>query len=171
VSKEIDLIRTIINAHRETHVRWKNYYEKNPDEEAKYGDYSGNCAHQQVCIDEYDLILGALDTLELSKVAADDQRTSTLQKVIGTWAEKIFPQSTYRSICEHLRREVQELRSAPSPNEEAADCLLLLLHLAHKNKFDLIAETLKKHEINKQRKWGEPDEQGVVEHIKQKGGE
>ena len=49
---------------------------------------------------------------------------------------------------------------------EAADCLLCLLQHAHENKYDLFNTARVKHEINERRKWGPPDEYGVIEHIK-----
>lgn len=94
----------------------------------------------------------------------DCQPKPDFQTEVGTWAEKQFNQSTNKSICIHLQREVKELSDSFS-KEEAADCFILLLHFAYKNKFDLLAEARKKHEINKNREWGELDEEGVVEHI------
>ncbi len=64
----------------------------------------------------------------------------------------------------HLRREVDELAADHSP-EEAADCFILLLGHAHENGYDLLAAAKRKMAINYERKWGEPDEEGVVEHI------
>ena len=51
---------------------------------------------------------------------------------------------------------------------ELADCLTLLLDVAAHEFIDvdeLLAASEEKMEINKKRKWGEPDENGVVEHI------
>lgn len=87
------------------------------------------------------------------------------QTAVGTWADSVFTQSTPQSVCAHLSDEVVELKEAPDDPSEAADCLLLLLHLAHKQGFDLLAEAQRKHEINTQRNWGRPDERGVVKHI------
>lgn len=53
--------------------------------------------------------------------------------------------------------------------EEFADCFMLLLDSASHFPMTtdtLIAQTQKKLEINKKRKWGKPDINGVVEHIK-----
>lgn len=87
---------------------------------------------------------------------------------IGEWGDKTFcPNGEYRghSIVAHLKKEVKELRADPKCMEEIADCFMLLAHLAHQNKESLTIAVMRKFEINKKRKWGEPDEQGVVEHI------
>ena len=89
---------------------------------------------------------------------------NNLQNQLGRWAENKFPSSNNRSITNHLKREVKELKDSNEPSE-AADCLLLLLHHAHKNGYDLLEEAKKKFEIVKLRRWGEPDAEGVVEHI------
>ena len=60
---------------------------------------------------------------------------------------------------------IAELAESHEP-EEAADCLILLCHHAHQCGYDLTEETLKKFEIIKDREWGEPDKDGVIEHIK-----
>jgi len=98
---------------------------------------------------------------------AQEHDLSALQNVTGSWAEKKFPGMTNEAIWEHLQREVKELSYEFAP-EEAADCFLILLHFAHKNKFNLLAEVLKKFKINTERTWAtEPDEQGVYLHIKE----
>jgi NTP pyrophosphatase (non-canonical NTP hydrolase) len=54
--------------------------------------------------------------------------------------------------------------------EEYADCMMLLLDSAHHfgiSSFDLARFIHKKLEINKARIWGKPDENGVVEHIRE----
>lgn len=101
------------------------------------------------------------------------------QTRIGQWGNRTFPLSTPLSIVAHLRREVVELEDeiirATSPlfetnpgavQEEAADCLMLLYHLAHRLGFDLHDAAEVKCSINQQRTWGEPDAEGVVEHVK-----
>jgi len=90
---------------------------------------------------------------------------SLFQTTVGCWANAKFPKSDNKALCEHLRREVVELSEQWSP-DEAADCLLLLLHLAHKNNFDLLEEAIKKQKINLKRKWATvPDERGIYRHI------
>lgn len=89
----------------------------------------------------------------------------SLQYDIGEWSDKTFPNSTTQTIIAHLKREVAELE-ASGAGSELADCFLLLLHYAHKRKLHSYQEILDKHEVNKKRKWGKPDAEGVVEHLR-----
>lgn len=98
------------------------------------------------------------------------------QSEVGAWAEQTFPQSTNKSIITHLHREVAELESceifgAPMSfwQDEAADCLLLLLHLAHRQGFDLLAAGVAKFRVNQRREWGAIDAEGVVERVREGG--
>ena len=90
------------------------------------------------------------------------------QYIIGTWAEKEF--SPYmpegNGIVAHFIKEVHEFVTSQSP-EEAADCFLLLMQHAHTHGYDLFEEAQKKHKINLGRKWGDPDENGCIEHIRE----
>lgn len=52
---------------------------------------------------------------------------------------------------------------------EFADCFILLLNTASKCGFTMQELTdcaIEKMEINKNRKWGKPDKDGIVEHIR-----
>lgn len=74
-----------------------------------------------------------------------------------------------------MKKEVDELKNAifheHSESEkryEFADCFMLLIAAAKMEGLtakDLISITRAKLELNKVRKWGKPDENGVVEHI------
>jgi dATP/dGTP pyrophosphohydrolase len=94
------------------------------------------------------------------------------QREVGEWAESVFTQATPGSIVAHLRREVEELGAATmlgpfeDEMEEAADCLLLLFHLAHKRGYSLKQAALLKFMNNRVRQWGTPDAEGVVEHLR-----
>lgn len=90
---------------------------------------------------------------------------NTFQREVGEWGSATFPDGTPDSVVAHLKKEVNELAESHDP-EEAADCLLLLLHHAHKCGYDLMIEAFKKFKINKTRTWGTPDRDGVVEHIR-----
>lgn len=102
------------------------------------------------------------------------------------WSDEKFDkgrrtQKRALSISYHLKKEVKELNEALeiyfqehssknylNASEEIADCMILILDCA--NHFGFHAEYLldlcyNKLEINKARIWGEPDENGVVEHI------
>ena len=99
---------------------------------------------------------------------------------IGRWSESTFSHQNSVSKLHHLQKEVKELIEAieleSSGNEngndvhlEFADCFILLLDAARKQ--GLKAETIlsaisEKMEINKARKWGNPDKNGVMEHIR-----
>lgn len=94
------------------------------------------------------------------------REAETFQHAVGEWADKTFPQSTADSIRAHLSDEVAELADGVDVDAfEAADCLLLLLHLAHKEGFSLIGTAREKHAINQRRQWGVPDDRGVVRHV------
>lgn len=67
----------------------------------------------------------------------------------------------------HLRKEIDELAEDTSDGEEMADCFILLLNLAEMAGVDLMAEARRKMEINRKRKWGAPDADGVCHHVKQ----
>lgn len=85
----------------------------------------------------------------------------------ATWADKQFSAATSASKAEHLRREAIELaESGGKDAEEMADVFLLLIHLSHGENVDLLEEARKKLAKNKARKWGTPDAQGVVEHLR-----
>jgi NTP pyrophosphatase (non-canonical NTP hydrolase) len=96
------------------------------------------------------------------------------QERVGQWGQETFPQSTPRTIVAHLGREVRELEvevladhpDADAVAEEAADCLLLLYHLAHRFGFSLHDATAVKFSQVKARAWGKPDAEGVVEHVR-----
>lgn len=92
---------------------------------------------------------------------------TNFQEKVGEWAAITFPTSSDDSRIEHIRREIEELQSKPSDPLEAADIFLLLLHHAHMNGYDLMTAAKKKFEIIKKRKWHEPDEKGVMHHIKE----
>jgi ssDNA-binding Zn-finger/Zn-ribbon topoisomerase 1 len=92
-----------------------------------------------------------------------------LQDEVGAWGVATFPHATRESIIAHLRRELDELERAETPAqraEEGADCYLLLLHLAHRDVYDLRGEAARKLEVNRGRTWGAPDAEGVSEHVR-----
>jgi NTP pyrophosphatase (non-canonical NTP hydrolase) len=88
-----------------------------------------------------------------------------LKKEVDELLEKlmIYNQGEYKSPI-HLTIKRKEIYF------EFADCFMLILDAA--SHFGLTADELmdftsRKLEINKNRKWGEPDENGVVRHIKE----
>ena len=113
-----------------------------------------------------------------------------LQDDIKKWSDEAFGMHrTGKPIANHLKKEVDELIEAldvyhqgiySNADEyrikrrrmimEAADCFTLLLDVIAHEQFDvndLVNASIEKIVINKKRKWGKPDENGVVEHIEE----
>lgn len=86
---------------------------------------------------------------------------------IHDWQAVTFPRATPASVVEHLRREVVELESDPSNAMELADVVFLAIGLAYETGVDLRAILAEKLAINRARVWGEPDADGVVEHVRE----
>lgn len=103
---------------------------------------------------------------------------------ISAWSDKTFGDGQRNpAIAYHLKKEVDELIHALEQDQgnptkegmtkvcfEFADCFMLLLDSA--KHFGLTAGNLlwyteEKLRINKHRKWGKPDENGVIEHIEE----
>lgn len=89
----------------------------------------------------------------------DDLRSEVID-----WANSTFTVANPHSKAEHLRREAEELCRDPHDVEEMADVFILLSHISDGH--DLHSAVRAKLEKNKARKWGSPDAQGVVEHIR-----
>jgi hypothetical protein len=95
------------------------------------------------------------------------------QQQIGEWANRTFPESTSATILAHLRDEVVELMDAEPAQRaaEAADCFLLLLHLAHRDGFSLFDAGVVKAAINAKRTWASvTNERGYFGHVKDEAG-
>lgn len=101
-----------------------------------------------------------------------------LQTEIGSWSDITFPNSNTKTIMLHLKKEVEELEEAcdidalfpktkSEKPHEIADCIMLLLHLAHKIKVSSRDAIREKFEICKKRKWGLPDKDGCVQHVEE----
>ena len=110
--------------------------------------------------------------------------TNELQRLIGEWGNSTFmskKEDTHKIIL-HLVEEVLELANVskntikeiqkmvkpsiinnPDP-VEAADVMMLLIHVAHVSGFSLEEEVLKKFEECKQRVWKAPDDNGIIKH-------
>lgn len=98
----------------------------------------------------------------------------TLQIILTDVAE--FSDSTFGSgrpftaPLHHLKKEVDEVIESGAV-DEYADCLLLLLDSYRKrhpelDADDLIEAAYQKLKVCRQRKWGNADENGVIEHIR-----
>ncbi len=95
-------------------------------------------------------------------------RWQEIQNDIGIFTDKTFGQSTLLSKMTHLQDEIEEILASPDDKMEWADCLILFLDAARRTGMDmdvLYNAVQDKMEINKNRKWGEPDENGVVRHV------
>ena len=91
-----------------------------------------------------------------------------LQNDLKAWTEKQFPTRNMGSITNHLMSEIGELLENPNDIMEFADCFMLLVDAASYQGIhmsDIWRAMGEKLEINKKRKWGEPNKQGFVEHI------
>lgn len=95
---------------------------------------------------------------------------------ITEWQNKTFGKATALSKINHLTEEVEELKDALfscaeiSIQNEFADCFILLFGAAasYGYNYNQISEIIdSKMQINYKRKWGKPDENGIVNHLKQ----
>jgi hypothetical protein len=107
------------------------------------------------------LLIGGLQT-ERDRLRAfwDEMRA------FRDWANVQFPNSTPQSKAHHLAKEAHELANNPSDPEEMADVLGLFAHLADWDGVDLAGALRAKRLINQSRQWGTPDENGVIEHLR-----
>lgn len=88
---------------------------------------------------------------------------------VNAWQAVTFPRATPASVAEHLRREVLELVNDPTDTAELADVVFLVVGLAYELGLDmttLAAVVAQKLAVNQARTWGQPDEFGVVEHVR-----
>lgn len=107
---------------------------------------------------------------------------------VHEWADNTFgKERTALAPLYHLKKEVDEailaiqnedhlidFQKIRNTKKELADCFILILNATSKYglTFNDLFETAKdKMKINKSRKWGEPDNNGVVEHIPKPKGE
>lgn len=105
----------------------------------------------------------------------ETQKLQELMDDINRWADMTFgADRSPMAPIHHLKNEVIELIEAYDRQDhreiglEFADCFILLLNGAAK--YGILAEEIfdlvgRKMEINRQRKWGKPDENGVSQHI------
>ena len=116
----------------------------------------------------------------------EDEPQQNLQNImdeISIWSDSVFGEHQRNpAIVYHLRKEINELiecfesgivtqKERDKLLMEFADCMMLLTDSASHAFFtatDLISAMKKKLEINKKRKWGNPDENGVISHIESK---
>ncbi len=95
-----------------------------------------------------------------------------LQTEAIRWSAKQFGANRgVKGPIAHLIKELKELEENPVDILEHADVLLLVLDImsqAHKDVDTVIDAAFFKLDINRNREWGEPDEDGCVEHVRGK---
>lgn len=101
--------------------------------------------------------------------------TKELFEEISKWQNETFGQATSLSKLAHLEQETFELEhdiqnNNPDRRLEFADCFILLFGCAASDGMsyeNIIACINEKMAINRTRKWGNPDSNGVVNHIEE----
>lgn len=101
--------------------------------------------------------------------------TQEQYNAIAKWQKETFGQATSLSKLSHLSEELKELtddlkNNAPDRRLEFADCFFLLFGAAAADGMsysDIVNCIEEKFAINKARKWGTPDEKGVVKHVEE----
>lgn len=121
------------------------------------------------------------------------ERLQALMNEVSEWSDEQFNKGVFNHerslpIAHHLKKESEELIEALSSffistekvenkelnsrlenvGEELSDVFMLILDCATHMGYDaddIVTATFNKLEINKKRKWGKPDENGVVEHV------
>lgn len=99
--------------------------------------------------------------------------TQSQFKLITEWQNKTFPNANVDSKLFHLMDEIKEVLESKDDfnlQEEFADCFILLFGAASCAGFnynEIIEAIDRKMKINITRKWGKPNENGVVNHIKE----
>jgi NTP pyrophosphatase (non-canonical NTP hydrolase) len=96
-----------------------------------------------------------------------------LYRKIGKWQEKTFPGSNYKTKFNHLLDEIVELGDSLDSGtideikNELADCFILLLGICYVFGVRPVKIIRRKYKVNKKRKWGKPNEYGVISHVKE----
>lgn len=106
---------------------------------------------------------------EYKKLQSESKLTQALNKTF-IWSIEVFgtgPESV-KSGAKHLLREAQELIDSDGTDPmEIADIVIIASNIAKRQGYDLAEIVSQKFEILKTREWGEPDHEGVIEHIKE----
>ena len=95
-----------------------------------------------------------------------------IQKNLGKWADSVFGKKRSPiGALYHLQEEAFEAMDEPYDIMEYADCMMLIIDATRNAGFtadELMEAVNKKLRINQRRKWGRPDKNGVINHIKEK---
>ena len=97
---------------------------------------------------------------------AEHPTLDSLAAEIREWQDATFPTATAASAAKHLLSEAHELVAQPTDPEEMADIFLLVIAVANKAGVNLAEAAAAKLAKNKARKWGKPNADGYVEHVK-----
>ena len=101
---------------------------------------------------------------------APKNRLQALMDSATAFVKGLLPGVTYQVQVKKVLEEVNELVASPDTHVEYADVLLTLLvayRLRGGTADELLQLAEEKTEINKTRKWGEPDADGLKHHIKE----
>lgn len=94
-----------------------------------------------------------------------------LYREVTQWQRETFGRQSLVDLFSTLEREVGELGMTPPGSdqgrEELADVAMVLFEIADVEGVDLAAAIEWKLSINRTRRWGEPDAEGVIEHIRE----
>jgi NTP pyrophosphatase (non-canonical NTP hydrolase) len=115
--------------------------------------------------------LDALSSVSVSEAvpSASQPEPVALDSVLRdtvVWGCETFPDATPASCAAHLYKEARELKANPTDAEEVADVLMLVAHLSHHAGIDMAEAVRAKLAVVRTREWGEPDADGVIEHIR-----
>ncbi len=146
-------------------------------DEGKRG-WSVDVRHTSRIVADVDSLIAEI--IELVRADERQLKGAGLQTEIAAWARETFGPNYGFNDLHKLFDEMEELKRAalvygaesqamndPEPMavaNEAADVMHMLFQLAHNLGFDLLEETRKKFEINKQRAW-EPRPDGTFQHV------
>ena len=161
---------------------WIKSEEDLPDEGTYFVRYNdGHCA------DALDFVSNKYENLwmhdvdwYLQPISQPEQEQNDIQLFmddIHKWADDTFgTERTSIAPLHHLQKEVEETIKAMKQGIrentliELADCFILILNASSKYRVtfaELLKVSRNKMEINKSRKWGKPDSNGVCEHIRE----
>ncbi|HEY8389214.1 MAG TPA: dATP/dGTP pyrophosphohydrolase domain-containing protein [Parasegetibacter sp.] len=96
-------------------------------------------------------------------------------EVFGSGQKRVLP--TLRHLSKEITTEIIEPMGAgkipENLPEEYADCFILLINALYNSGYtfkDLELFVRRKFAINKARKWSKPNEEGIIEHVREEDG-
>ena len=138
----------------------------------KHGIINGFTVHSNPTLARRSLY-NAMEEYATQKHIPTDELQEFMNDV-HKWADDTFgKERTAKAPLYHLKKEVDEAVKAMEQGirentlTELADCFILILNASSKYRMtfkELLEASKEKMIINKSRKWGKPDRNGVVEH-------